>query len=81
MAIAKIWRQHVEIKITRPFNVIISTIEVETVVAPNINFVRSGVLSRSVMNLGCGLGGFLEGRTLNRSSKVPALTTRVVGTP
>jgi hypothetical protein len=53
VAIAKIWRQHVEIKITRPFNVIISTIEVETVVAPN--FVRNGVLTRSVMNLGCGL--------------------------
>jgi hypothetical protein len=54
---------------------------VEIVVAPNINFVISGVLTRSVMNLGCGLGGFLDGKTLNKSSKLPALTTRVVGTP
>lgn len=53
----------------------------EIVVAPNTNFVRSGILIRFIMNLGHGLGRVLVGRNLNKSLRLPTSTTRVVGTP
>jgi hypothetical protein len=53
---------------------------VETIVAPNTKFVRGGVLTRFVANLGCGLGGVSMGRNLNRSSRIPIVNVGVVGT-
>jgi hypothetical protein len=80
LAVLEIWRQPVGIKVSQPLNVVIPTIGVETIVAPNTNFVRGGVLIGFTANLGCGLGGVSMGRNLNRSSGIPIATTGVVGT-
>ncbi len=53
----------------------------ETVVAPNINVVRRGILIRYVTKLGSRSSGILEGRNLSWSSTLLVLTTRVVGIP
>ncbi len=50
-------------------------------VMPNMNVVRRGVIIRFATNLGHGSGRFLMGRNLNKSSKLPIVTTRIVGTP
>jgi hypothetical protein len=57
VAVVEIQRLLVGLKGLQPFNVIIPTRRVETIVAPNTNFVRGGVLIGSITNLGCGLGG------------------------
>jgi len=54
---------------------------VEIIVAPNTNFVKCGILIGSTTNLGCGSNGVLEGRNLNRSSRLPRAIIKVVGTP
>jgi hypothetical protein len=51
------------------------------VVAPNTNPIRGGVLTGCATNLGHGLKGVLEGRTLSRSFRLPTTTTKVIGTP
>jgi hypothetical protein len=38
---------------------------VETVVTPNMDFVKKGILLGSTTKLGSGLGGILVGRNLN----------------
>jgi hypothetical protein len=63
--IVEIRRQPIGIEVTQPLTVVIPTIGVEIVVAPNTNFVRGGVLIGSTLNLGHGLGGVLVGRNLN----------------
>jgi hypothetical protein len=70
-----------KIKIIQSFNFFIPTIRVETIVAPNTNYVKGGVLIGSTTNLGCGLEGVLEGKILSRSSELPTIITRIVGTP
>jgi hypothetical protein len=54
---------------------------VAIVVAPNTNFVKGGILIGFATNLGCGSGGVLKGRNLNRSSRLPTTITKVVRTP
>jgi hypothetical protein len=80
VAIVEIWKQPAGIKVSQPFNVVIPTIGVETIVAPNTNFVKGGVLIGFVANLGYGLGGVSMGRNLNKSSGIPVATIGVVGT-
>jgi hypothetical protein len=53
---------------------------VETIVLPNMDVVRRGVLIGSVAKLGSELGGVLVGRNLHRSFALPIATTGVVGT-
>jgi hypothetical protein len=53
---------------------------VETIVAPNIDVVRRGILIQCVAKLGSGSGGVLIGRNLNQSSTLPTTTTRIIGT-
>jgi hypothetical protein len=81
VAVVEIQRLLVGIKGLQPFNVIIPTRRVETIVAPNTNFVRGGVLIGSITNLGCGLGGVSMERNMNRSLGLLAVTIGVVGTP
>ncbi len=57
MAIAKIQRQHVRIKVIRQLHSVIPTIGVEIVVVTTTNFVNNGVLIGSITNLGHGLRG------------------------
>jgi hypothetical protein len=81
LAIVEIWKQIVGIKVTQLFNAVIPTIKVETVVAPNINFVRNGILVGSATNLGHGLGGVSAKRNLSKSSRILISTIRIIGTP
>ncbi len=74
-------KQLARTRVIQSFNVIITTIGVETVVAPNTNVVKDGVLIGFVANLGSGLGGILVGRNLSQSSILPIVTIGVVGTP
>jgi hypothetical protein len=62
VTIAETRRQPTGIKVIQSFNVVITTIGVEMIVVPNTNLARRGVVIRFVVNLGCGLGGFLTGR-------------------
>jgi hypothetical protein len=50
------------------------------VVALDTNVVKGGVLIGYVTSLGCGLGGILIGRNLNRNSGLPITTIGVIGT-
>ncbi len=79
--VVEIWKHHVEIEVTQLFNVVIPTTWMEICVAPNTNAIKGGVLIGSTMNLGHGLRGVLKGRTLCRSSKLPTIITKGVGTP
>jgi len=54
---------------------------VETVVVPNMDFVKRGVLLRFATKLGSGSGGVLARRNLSRNSTLLVITTGVVGTP
>ncbi len=45
-------------QVTQSLNVVITTIGVEMVVVPNMDFVRRGVVIGFVTNLGCGSSGF-----------------------
>jgi hypothetical protein len=54
---------------------------VETIVAPNKFFVRSGVLTKFLLNLGHGLGRILVGRNLSKSFGLPTTIVGVIGTP
>ncbi len=53
----------------------------ETIVAPNTNFFRSGVLTKFASNFGRGLGGILVGRNLSKSFRLPTTIVGVIGTP
>ncbi len=79
--IAKIRRQPTRIEVTQPFNVVIPITGMEIVIAPNTNFVRSGVLIGFITNLGHGSYGVSMGKILNRSSKLLNTTTSIVGRP
>ncbi len=51
------------------------------VVAPNMDVAKRGILIGFVAKLGSGSNGVLARRNLNRSSTLPTIITRVVGTP
>ncbi len=51
------------------------------IVVPSTNVIRRGVIIGFANNLGHGLNGFLVGRNLNKSSKLPMANIGVVGTP
>jgi hypothetical protein len=71
--ITKIWRQPIKIEVIQSLNVVITT-RVETMVAPNTNIVRSGVLIGFAANLGSGSSGVLAGRNLSWSSTLSTTT-------
>jgi len=73
-------KQRAIIMVTQSFNAIITTIGVETIIVPNTNVVRRGVVIGFTTNLGHGSSGFLVGRNLSKSSGLPTTNTRVVGT-
>jgi hypothetical protein len=77
VTITKIRRQLIEIEFTQSPNVVITTLGVEIVVAPNTNIVRNGVLIGSTTNL----GGVSVRRNLSRNSTLSTSTIKVVGTP
>jgi hypothetical protein len=79
--VAEIWRQPIGINVIKSLNVVIITIGVETVVAPNTNVVKSGILIGYATNLDHGLGGVSIGRNLTRSLGLLVAITRVVATP
>ncbi len=70
MIVVEIHKQPARMKITQPLNVIIPTIGVEIIVAPNSNFVRGRILIGSTTKLGHGLGKISMGRNLSRSSRL-----------
>ncbi len=53
----------------------------ETIVAPNINIIKRGILIGTATKLGSILGGISAARNLNQSSALPTTTIGVVGTP
>jgi hypothetical protein len=71
--------QNARIGVIQSFDACITTIGVETIVVPNIDVVRKGVLIGSTTKLGSG--GVSTVRNLNRSSTLPTAITRVVGIP
>ncbi len=80
-AIVKTQKQPTRIKVTQSFNAIIISIRVETVIAPNMDVVKKGMVIGFVLNVSRGLNGFLAGRNLSRSSRLPTINIGVVGTP
>jgi hypothetical protein len=81
VVVVEIRRQLVGIKVIQSFNVVITTTRVETIIAPNTNVVKKGVVFGSIINLGHGSSGILVGRNLNRSLGLPIVNIGVVGTP
>ncbi len=81
VVIVETQRQHVGIKVTQSHNVVIRTIGVDKVVAPNTNVVKRGVVIEFVINLGHGSDEFSIGRSLSRSLGLPLINIKVVGTP
>jgi hypothetical protein len=79
-AIIEIQRQFARLKVIQSLNVVIITIEVETIVL-NMNVVRVGVVIGFRINLGHGSSRFSVGRNLNRSLGLPIRNTRVVSAP
>jgi hypothetical protein len=67
----KTWKAHIVFTLFLPQDVIesldvgITTTRVETFVAPTMDVVRRGVLTRSTTKMGCGLDGVLASRKLN----------------
>jgi len=73
--------KHVRIKVIQSLDEGITTTWVETIVAPNIDVVKRGVLIGSIIKLGSGSSGISVIRNLSRSSALPTSTTGVVHTP
>jgi hypothetical protein len=80
VAIVETQRQLVGVIVTQSLDVGITTIRVETVVAPTMDVVRRGLLIGSIEKLGSGLGGILAKRKLNGSLTLLITSIRVVGT-
>jgi hypothetical protein len=58
MTIAETQRQPTRIKVIQSLDAVITTTGVETIVVPNTNVAKRGVVIKSIVNLGRGLGGF-----------------------
>jgi len=54
VAIVKTQKQHAKIEVTQSFNAVIITIRVETVIAPNMDVVKKGMVIGYVINGNCG---------------------------
>jgi hypothetical protein len=80
-AIVETQKQHAGVGVIQSLNVSITTTGVETVIEPNIDVVKRGVLIGYVTKLGSGSNGVSIRRNLNRSLGLPASTIRVVGIP
>lgn len=78
--VTKIWRQPVGIKFTQSLNVVITIAGMETIVAPNMNIVRKGVIIGSTTNLDSGSGKNLVKRNLNRCLGLLIANNRIVET-
>jgi hypothetical protein len=78
VAVVETWKQCAKIGVTQSFN---AGIGVETVVAPNIDVVRRGMLIGFTTKLGSGSNGVSARRDLSRSSVLPTTTIGVVGIP
>ncbi len=61
------WTQHARIRVIQSLDAGIITIEVETIVVPNIDVVEKGILIGSATKLGSKLSGVSVIRNLNRS--------------
>jgi hypothetical protein len=61
--------------VTQSLDASVTIIGVETIVTPNIDVVKRGVLIGSVAKLGIGLGGVSVIRNLSQSSALPIATT------
>jgi hypothetical protein len=81
ITIVEIQRQPFRTKVIQSPNVIIITIEVEMVLAPNTNVVRDGKLIRFTTNLGNGSNGVPARRNLNQSLILLIATIGVIVTP
>jgi hypothetical protein len=79
VVIVETWKQQAEVGIIQSFNVGITTIRMETILEPNIEVVRRGILIRFATNLGSGLGGVLARSNLSQSSMLLVTITKVVG--
>jgi hypothetical protein len=53
----------------------------ETVIAPSMDVIKKGMVIGYVLNVNSGLSGFLAGRNLSRSSRLPTINIGVVRTP
>jgi hypothetical protein len=69
------------IEVIQSFNVVITTTGVETIVMPNTNVTKRGIVIGLAINLNYGSNGLSMRRNLNRNSRLPMVNTRVVGTP
>ncbi len=74
-------QKHAGIGVTQSLDASITTVRVETIVAPNINVVKRGVLIGSTAKFHNISGGVLVVRNLSRSSTLSAIITEVIGTP
>jgi hypothetical protein len=81
MIVVKTWKQLVGIEVTQSYDAIITTIGVETIVAPNMNVVKRGIIIGSPTNLGHELGKFSSKRNLNKNLGPLVANTGVVATP
>ncbi len=54
VAIVKTQKQHVGIEVTQSFNAVIITIRLATVIAPNMDVVKKGMVIGYVLNGNCG---------------------------
>ncbi len=66
-------KQHVGIVVPQSLVANITTIRVQTIVAPNMDVVRMGVLIGSTTKLGSGSDGVLVGWKLNGSMTLPTI--------
>jgi hypothetical protein len=81
VTVVETWIQPTRVVVTQSLDARITTTWVETIVTPNMNVVRRGILIAFVAKLGSGWNGILIGRKLNGNTTLPTTTTRVVGTP
>jgi hypothetical protein len=79
--VVETWKQHIGIRVIQSFDVGITTIGVEMVVALNIIVVKREVLIGSTTKLGNWLSGVLGVKNLNQNLALPKATIRVVGKP
>jgi hypothetical protein len=81
MIVVKTWRQFVGMKVTQSFDEIITTTGVETIVVPNMNVVKRGIVIGPPIILGHELSEFLTRRNLNRNLTPLVTNIGVVVTP
>jgi len=81
VVVVETWKQHVGIGVTQSLDVGIITIGVETIVVPNKDVVKRGVLIGFTPKLGNESSGVSVVRNLSQSSALPTTTIGVIGMP